>query len=88
MTLNLNFRYADTTPYDTISTPSLPEKDASNAMCRFDLTLSKKIGKNGEIMLGVLNLFNRVDDYMMDRGALSPHKTPGRIFTIRLQLKF
>jgi outer membrane receptor for ferrienterochelin and colicin len=89
-TLNANYRYSSFTPNDPGSDGAGLPHDAANTQNILDLALAKQIAKgNGELMVGVFDLFNRVQDYELDRGQYVGNiKTPGRTFFVRFQLKF
>lgn len=87
--LNANYRYTDTTPYDQsgVAVGSGLPRNAAPPSHRLDVGLTKEFGKS-EVMLGVLNVFNKTNDIMQDRGTLAPHRTPGRTFFVRLLYRF
>jgi hypothetical protein len=62
------------------------DEDASH---RLDLTVSKTLSKDrGEIMLGVSDLFARVNDPVRESITYTGHEVPGRTFFISLLLRF
>ncbi|MFB0525821.1 MAG: TonB-dependent receptor plug domain-containing protein, partial [Phycisphaerae bacterium] len=72
-TLNIGYRFTSATSgkYADLSRYKSP-----GTSHRFDLTVAKKLaGGNGELMLGVSDLFNRTNDPVED---LWKHPTPGR----------
>jgi iron complex outermembrane receptor protein len=82
-TLNMNYRFTSATSgkHADLSTYTSP-----GVSHRFDISVAKQIaGGNGELMLGVSDLFNRINDPVEDTWK---HPTPGRTFFVRLQLKF
>ena len=84
--LNANYRYTDTTPYDQsgVSIGSGLPRNAAPPSHRFDLVLTKEFGKGkNKVMFGVLNVFDKQNGIMQDRGTLSPHNTPGRTYFVR-----
>jgi len=89
--LNANYRYTTTTDYDQTGVPAgsgLPRNAANNSH-RFDVSMTKEFNKGrGEVMFGVLDLFNKEAGIMQDRGTLAPHDTPGRTFFASLLWRF
>ncbi len=86
-TANINYRYTDTTLYDPVGSAVIPENAAMSS--RLDLTLAKKLWDgDGELMMGVEDIFNRQRDPVSDRGSLTSHKTPGRMYFARFQMRF
>jgi outer membrane receptor protein involved in Fe transport len=83
-TVNLNYAYADTTPGSPVV--GYNDEDASH---RLDLTVSKTFNKDrAEIMLGVSDLFARVNDPIRESITYTGHEVPGRTLFIRLLLRF
>ena len=88
-TFNINYRYTDVTPYDPGAFPPPNPCVAAEPSHRFDLTMAKKINKDkGELMFGVLNVLNKENGIMQDRGTTAPHETPGRTFFVQLSHRF
>lgn len=81
--LNMNYRFTSATSGKDADLTIYTNPCVSH---RFDISLAKKLGSsNGELMLGVSDLFNRTNDPVEDTWK---HPTPGRTFFVRLQLKF
>lgn len=83
-TLNMNYRFTSSTDGKPANLETYTSPGASH---RFDLSVAKGFdkGEKGEIMLGVSNLFNETND---PAELQWNHRTPGRTFFVRLQLKF
>ena len=82
-TLNMNYQFTSSTSgkYADLSTYTSP-----GVSHRFDLSMAKEFAKgNGELMLGVSDLFNKTNE---PAELQWNHSTPGRTFFARLQLKF
>ncbi len=83
LTLNINYRYCDTT--STFSDMDLP----SDMSHRLDLTLSRTIANGrGELMVGVMDVFNLTSSENRALNSLTSYETPGRTFFGRAQIKF
>jgi outer membrane receptor protein involved in Fe transport len=83
LTMNINYRYCDTTR--TFSATDLP----SDMSQRLDLTLSRTIANGrGELMVGVLDVFNRTCPANKAINSFTGYETPGRTFFTRLQFTF
>jgi iron complex outermembrane receptor protein len=81
LTLNINYRYCDTT-----RTPTYPSFDMTQ---RLDLTLSRTIANGrGELMVGVLDVLDRICPANKAINSLTSYETPGRTFFARLQIQF
>lgn len=81
--LNANYKFTDTTSGDSVSGNMA---DGSN---RLDLTISKGFAKGqGELMFGVSNLLNKVNNPIQRMDTFTAHETVGRTFFARLQYKF
>jgi len=81
--LNTNYKFMDTTP----DNPSTGNDIGSSH--RLDLSISKEIAKGtGELMFGVTDVFNKDHEPVYESGKLTSHRTPGRMFFIRLQMRF
>ena len=90
-TLNANYCYTTTTHYDQsgVTAGSGLPRNAGNNYHRFDLAMTKEFNKgNGEVMFGVLDLFNKNAGIMQDHATLAPHETPGRTFFVSLFCRF
>jgi len=84
-TFNANYRYAGTNRKLSLDT-TLSDADLSH---RLDLCVAKGFAQGkGEVMVGVSDLLNKTVDAHQAIGQLSAHDTPGRMFFVRLQLKF
>ncbi|MDY6912958.1 MAG: TonB-dependent receptor [Planctomycetota bacterium] len=82
-TLNANWRYNDETTSHGIS--------GSNADVyqRLDLAVAKELIKgHGEMMIGINDVLNVSHEPVLGLGERMGHKTPGRTFFVRFQLKF
>ena len=55
---------------------------------RLDLTVSKELGKNAELMLGVSDVLNATDYSVLSGSKRIKFDTPGRTFFARFQIKF
>ncbi len=78
---NANYKFTNTTPSNDYH-----DIGSSN---RLDLTISKTFAKgNGEVMFGVSNVLVRRMEPVYSLGTYSAHTTPGRMFFMRLQVKF
>ncbi|MDY6912959.1 MAG: TonB-dependent receptor [Planctomycetota bacterium] len=81
-TLNANWRYNNKALNRTVL-----GQDAG-PFERLDLTVAKKLFKErAELMFGVSDLLNVAHEPTRGFGQMTGHKTPGRTFFIRLQLK-
>lgn len=91
-TFTTNYRYSAAQVFDSRAyLASTPEpRIAGYPIHRLDLILSKAFWDNqGEVAFGVLNVINKTDDPMHDRGSGGyVFETPGRTFFGRLQLRF
>lgn len=88
-TFNTNYRYTDATPYDPGGAPPMNPRVAAEPSHRLDLTMARKVVKDkGELMFGVLNVLNKENGIMQDRGTIAPHETPGRTFFVQLSHRF
>jgi outer membrane cobalamin receptor len=84
-TFNANYKSTDTTRTLNNDTTIL---DVGSSH-RLDLCLAKGFAKdNGEIMIGISDLFNKTNGPHFASGQLTAHDTPGRMFYIRMQLNF
>jgi len=84
--LNLNYKFMDITHGEHANPLNPVSPNVSN---RLDLTVAKRCFKgNGELMIGVSNLLEKDNDPVPSVGALTMHETPGRMFFVRMQLKF
>ena len=82
-TLNMNYRYTSSTSGDHADLSGYTSPSSSH---RFDIAVAKKLTSgNGELMLGVSNLFNRTNDPVEDPWK---HSTPGRMFFARLHYSY
>jgi outer membrane receptor protein involved in Fe transport len=82
-TFNANYAFQN-----RIHTYATVIKDSSTYN-RLDLTLSRKLAKSkGELMFGILDVFNDTTQPFADTGYLTAHETPGRTFFTRLQINF
>ena len=83
-TLNANYRYKTSTSSAHVETTT-----DSPPSHRFDLTIAKAFdGGNGELMIGVSDLFNRNVEGVSAIDESGGHDTPGRTYFVRLQWKF
>ncbi len=86
-TINLNYKHSTFTDSD-----HGPWGEHVPGFDRLDLTLARpmRIGKaEGEIMLGVSDLFNDTEQLVSDEGSMFyQHETPGRTLFARLTLHF
>ena len=81
-TFNLNYRFSD------ITRSFFDVEDISSSN-RLDVTLSRKIfSNNGELLIGVSDVFNKDHDPVFGFGHYTSVTTPGRMLFGRLQLKF
>ena len=55
---------------------------------RLDLTATKEIGKNSELMFGVTDVLDRTEPSVLSESKFMHHDTPGRTFFVRFQIKF
>jgi iron complex outermembrane receptor protein len=84
-TFNANYKYMDTTRKLDLDT-TLLEVGSSH---RLDLGLAKEFAKGrGEFMIGVSDLLNKTDGPNFAIGQLTAHDMPGRMFFVRMQMKF
>jgi len=82
-TVNVNYRYTDTTPASASVRSEVP------ASHRLDLTVAKQIAAGrGELMCGVMDIANRSHEPFIQCDTLTAHDTPGRMAFLRLQLRF
>ncbi len=83
-TFNLNYAFAD----KTAGSPSLGD-NSEGPSHRLDLTISKTFRKGqGEIMLGVSDLLNQVNDPIRDSTTFAGQHVPGRTFFVSMRLDF
>ncbi len=82
-TFNTNYVYNDVAPaYGSTLIDA-------RVFSRLDLTIAKKIADGkGEFMFGVSDVLNKTNKVTFDIGELTGHETPGRMFFVRLQLRF
>ncbi len=81
-TFNTNYRYQTTTE-------SLDPFTRASARHRADVTVSRKIANGqGELMVGVIDLFNKTEGPYASVGQISAYEIPGRTFFARLQMYF
>jgi outer membrane receptor for ferrienterochelin and colicin len=89
--LNVNYKYASFTDTTHLDGRPLGHTNTSESNV-INITLSRafKINKtDGEIMIGVSDLFNETERVVETVGQVYyPYETPGRIFFARLQMKF
>jgi iron complex outermembrane receptor protein len=84
-TFNANYKFNGVTPKN----PLIAADTSLDSYHRLDLTLSKKIAKgNGEIMIGVSDVFNKTTQAVSETATNSGHTTPGRTFFARFQMNF
>lgn len=84
-TLNLNYKYQDTTP----GNPGLSFDNSVEVYNRVDINLSKKFADgNGEFMIGVNDVFNKKYDPAVETTTVTGYDVPGRMLFVRLQWKF
>jgi len=82
--LNANYRYTGTTP--VVGDTTIFDVGASH---RLDLALAKQFAKGrGEFMFGVSDVFNETNGPNFGIGQITAHETPGRMFFVRMQLRF
>lgn len=82
VTLNVNYKFADTTPMPT----QTPEGDRFHQL---DIAVAKEVFKGaGEVMIGVQDVLNGERGPDFATGQLTAHETPGRTFFVRLQVRF
>lgn len=82
-TLNANYRWTSRTP----GNPSTG-LDASSHH-RFDLTAAKSFANGrGELMVGLMDIFDQTQMSTFGLGDFTSHETPGRTFFVRIQLTF
>ena len=82
---NMNYRYQDT----TYSDPGAIPVTTFSAYNRMDLNLSKKFSNgNGEMMIGVNDLFNKTSDSLCEISNFVGYDVPGRTFFLRFQWYF
>jgi len=80
---NANYKFTDTTPADPAGTNDVASSH------RLDLCISKELGKGmGELMFGVADVLNKDHDAVYQRSNLTSHVVPGRMFFVRIQLRF
>ncbi len=85
-TFNVNFNFNERT---YLSTNTSIKGKATEDTYHLDMTLSKKIfNGNGEIMIGVSDLLSKYHKAAHTYNTLAAHKTPGRMFFMRMELKF
>jgi iron complex outermembrane receptor protein len=84
-TFNANYKFNGITPKN----PFIDADTTLDSYHRLDLTLSKKIAKgNGEIMIGVSDVFNKTTQAVSETATNSGYTTPGRTFFARFQMNF
>ncbi len=80
---NANYKFTDTTPADPDDTNDVASSH------RLDLCISKELGKGiGELMFGVADVLNKDHDPVYQKSDLTSHVVPGRMFFVRIQLRF
>ena len=84
-TFNANYKCMSSCRVLSLDT-TLMDAGSSN---RLDLSVAKEFAKGkGEFMIGVSDVLNETNDPHFGIGQLSAHETPGRMFFVRMQLKF
>ncbi len=89
-----NLNYSNTifsTAYDTSSTGDAQYSpfNKKETINRLDLSVSRKILKgDGEVMIGVADVFNKTITAASDYNNFTGHETPGRMFFGRIQIHF
>lgn len=69
--------------------PDLPQGTQVGVHHQCDVTLAWALPQGyGEVMLGVWDVFHRVDEPVAATGTVLPHETPGRTFFVRGTLDF
>ncbi len=82
--LNANYRYTGTTP--VVGDTTIFDTGASH---RLDLGVAKQFAEGrGEVMVGVSDVFNKTNGPNFGIGQTTAHETPGRMFFVRMQLRF
>jgi iron complex outermembrane receptor protein len=81
---NATYRYTDHTPNDPSGKLTSPGPDPYHGL---DVTFSYK-HERGEIMVGVLDVFDDTDEVAQQAGAFTAHETPGRTLFARVQVQF
>jgi outer membrane receptor protein involved in Fe transport len=82
LVFNVNYKFTDTTPENDVVT-------SISTSIRLDLTISKEFAANkGELMLGVSDVLDKNHDPFNQCDTLTTHETSGRMFFVRLQLRF
>ena len=86
VTFNVNFSFSERT---YMSTNTSIDGKATEDTYHLDMTLSRKIfdGK-GEIMIGVSDLLSKYHKAAHTYNTWAAHKTSGRMFFMRMELKF
>lgn len=82
-TLNANYKLASRTSHNGFNDVTRPW------VSRLDLTVSKKLfGEHCEVMFGVADVLDSVNEPIVGYGQFTGHETPGRTLFGRLQWKF
>lgn len=87
-TLNANYKFVDITRNDPVQ-QGQPGGIPVDRQHRLDLSIAKKLlDDRGEIMVGVMDVFDQTDVVVGLIGTTVFHETPGRTAYVRFQLKF